>query len=182
MVGKKKTESAEVQAQDDQSRVFGFRVAHVFDILQTDGEPLAEFAQVQGDPQHFTARLKAVIGERGIALDYSDRIAPARGMVSAAGITLLPGMDGAEEFAVLVHEFAHRLLHFGDRRASTNKTVRETEAEAVAFVVSQAVGLECGTASADYISLYDGNKATLSESLGFIQRTAAEILAGIEAG
>jgi len=181
MVGKKKTESAEA-AEDEQSRVFGFRAAHVFDISQTDGEPLPEFAQVQGDPQHFTAKLKAMIDERGIALDYSEKIAPAKGMASAAGITLLPGMDAAEEFAVLVHEFAHRLLHFGDRRANTSKTIRETEAEAVAFVVSQAIGLDCGTAAVDYIGLYNGDKATLSVSLGFIQGTAAEILAGIEAG
>jgi hypothetical protein len=181
MVGRKKSESAEI-AEDQQSRVFGFRAAHVFDISQTDGEPLAEFAQVQGDPHHFTAKLKAMIGERGIVLDYSETIAPAKGMASTTGITLLPGMNAAEEFAVLVHEFAHRLLHFGERRARTSKTIRETEAEAVAFVVSQTIGLECGTASADYIALYDGDKATLSESLGFIQRTAAEILAGIEAG
>lgn len=137
---------------------------------------------MQGDPQHFTAKLKAMIGERGIALDYSEKIAPAKGMASTTGITLLPGMDAAEEFAVLAHEFAHRLLHFGDRRANTSRTIRETEAESVAFVVSQAIGLDCVTAAADYIGLYDGDKATLSESLGFIQRTAAEILAGMEAG
>jgi hypothetical protein len=31
--------------------------------------------------------------------------------------------------------------------------VRETEAEAVAFIVGQAVGLEMGTASSDYVAL-----------------------------
>ena len=88
-----------------------------------------------------------MIGERGIALDYSEKIAPAKGMASTTGITLLPGMDAAEEFAVLVHEFAHRLLHFGERRASTSKTIRETEAEAVAFVFRKPSGSKCGTAA-----------------------------------
>jgi hypothetical protein len=40
------------------------------------------------------------------------------------------------------------MLHEADRRTATTKTVRETEAEAIAFVVSKAVGLETGTACA----------------------------------
>jgi len=43
------------------------------------------------------------------------------------------------------------MLHRGDRRTLTTKQVRETEAEAVAFVVCQSVGLQNGTASQDYV-------------------------------
>ncbi len=57
--------------------------------------------------------------------------------------------------------------------------MRETEAEAVAFIVGQAIGLEMGTASSDYIQLYHGNAALLAESLEVIQRTSALILAAI---
>jgi len=42
-------------------------------------------------------------------------------------------------------------LHRGDRRTLTTKQVRETEAEAVAFVVCQSVGLQNGTSSQDYV-------------------------------
>jgi hypothetical protein len=49
------------------------------------------------------------------------------------------------------------MLHKAERRTATTKTVRETEAEAVAFVVSQTIGLDAGRASADYIHLYHGN-------------------------
>jgi len=56
------------------------------------------------------------------------------------------------------------------------KVVKETEAEAVAFVVTQAIGLETSTAASDYIQLYAGNKETLAESLDRIQKTAAVIL------
>jgi hypothetical protein len=45
------------------------------------------------------------------------------------------------------------MLHRGDRRSLTTKKVRETEAEAVAFAVCQAVGLQTGTSSADYVTL-----------------------------
>ena len=54
---------------------------------------------------------------------------------------------------LLTHEIAHEMLHRGDRRTLTTKKVRETEAEAVAFVVCQSLGLQTGTASADYVVL-----------------------------
>jgi hypothetical protein len=57
--------------------------------------------------------------------------------------------------------------------------VRETEAEAVAFIVGQAIGLEMGRASSDYIQMYAGNAALLAESLEVIQRTSAVILDAI---
>jgi hypothetical protein len=61
----------------------------------------------------------------------------------------------------------------------TTQTVRETEAEAVAFIVGQAVGLEMGRSSSDYIQMYAGNAALLAESLEVIQRTSAVILDAI---
>ena len=54
----------------------------------------------------------------------------------------------------------------------TTKTVRETEAEAVAFVVCQAIGLENGTAAADYIQVWHGDASLLRESLEAVQQTA----------
>ena len=57
-------------------------------------------------------------------------------------------MQPAEEFSTLVHEIGHEMLHRGERRTLTTKQVRETEAEAVAFVVCQAVGLQTGTSVA----------------------------------
>ena len=77
---------------------------------------------------------------------------------------------------MLVHELAHEKLHKGDRRKETTKTIRETEAEAVAYVVAKGVGLDTSTAASDYIQLYQGTTETLAESLNYIQRIAAEIL------
>jgi hypothetical protein len=71
------------------------------------------------------------------------------------------------------------MLHRGERRTNTNKTIRETEAEAVAFVVCQSIGLETGTAASDYIQLYSGDRDTLAASLEFIQLTACEIITAI---
>ncbi len=77
---------------------------------------------------------------QGIALEYNESIAPAFGMSYGGRIALLPGQTKAEEFSVLVHEVAHERIHKSERRTATTKVVRETEAEAVAFVVSKARG------------------------------------------
>jgi hypothetical protein len=79
----------------------------------------------------------------------------------------------AEEFSTLVHELAHEKLHRTDRRVDTTRTIRETEAEGVAFVVCQAIGLDTNTAAADYIKLYNGDRA-------ITQSTAAEILTALD--
>jgi hypothetical protein len=72
------------------------------------------------------------------------------------------------------------MLHKAERRTATTKVVRETEAEAIAFIIAKAVGLETGSASADYIHLYHGNASLLAESLEVIQQTSAVILAALE--
>jgi hypothetical protein len=72
------------------------------------------------------------------------------------------------------------MLHKAARRTTTTKVVKETEAEAVAFVIGKAVGLETGSASADYIHLYHGNASLLAESLEVIQQTSGVILAALQ--
>ena len=146
---------------------------------QTEGEPLPELSTINGNPSGYTEKLKAFLANHSIELEYSKRIAPAKGLSSGGKITLLPDLSSAEHFAVLAHEVAHELLHKSEGRKKTTPTVRETEAEAVAFVVSSAIGLDIGTTSSDYIQRYDGDKETLAESLTFVQQTAAEILRAV---
>lgn len=152
---------------------------YVFDVSQTEGKELPGLTYVEGDVTGYRERLIEYVESQGIKLSYSEKIAPAKGLSSGKRITLLTGMQPAEEFSTLVHEMAHAMLHRSERRTLTTKEVRETEAEAVAFVVCQSLGLETGTASADYIQLWNRNAELLQESLEVVQRTAAVILGGI---
>ena len=161
---------------DPSFRLAGFRSAYVFDIQQTDGQALPQFATTTGDPKEFGEKLKSVVRGRGISVEYDSSIAPALGMSSGGRIRLQPGLQTAEEFSVLAHELAHEMLHHGKSASPLPKVVRETQAEAVAFVVSSAVGLETNKAASDYIALYNGDKKTLAESLAVIQETSARIL------
>ena len=159
----------------------GFRSAYVFDIAQTEGAELPQFTErTKGEVGEYRERLVDFIIAQGIALEFRDSIAPALGMSYGGRIAILPGQGSAEEFSTLVHELAHEMLHKAERRIATTKTVRETEAEAIAFVVAQTIGLDTGRAAADYIHLYHGNAALLTESLEVIQKTSALILSAIE--
>ncbi|MHC4538657.1 MAG: DUF1738 domain-containing protein [Planctomycetota bacterium] len=160
-------------------RAVAFKTAYVFDVSQTDGKPLPEFARVNGDPGVYTERLREYISSRGVKLKYSDAIGSAEGLSAGGLIMLKKGLTAAEEFSVLIHEAAHEILHRDKENRPKEKKTRETEAEAVAFVVCHGVGLDTNTASSDYIQLYNGDKETLVKSLERIQRTASEILEAV---
>lgn len=162
--------------QAEEERHLRFRVVYVFDVTQTDGEALPEFAKVSGDPGDFAERLKGLVKQLSIELQYQEDLGGAMGSSSGGVIKLKAGLDPAQEFQVLAHELAHEILHHGEGRAGSTKTSRELEAEAVAFVVSQAVGLDCATASADYIQLYNGDRDRLTQSLDSIRKAAGAIL------
>jgi len=183
IVARRKAEVETANSQAEQSQVLlGVRPVFVFDYSQTEGDPLPQFATVKGDPMDYTERLKGFIAQSGIAIEYSSSIAPAKGASKGGKITLLPDLSPAEMFSVLVHEYAHERLHKDARRSETTRTIRETEAEAVAFIVSHAIGLDTNTSSSDYVALYDGDKQTLMESLTYIQQTASQILTAISPG
>ena len=178
---KKDTEANKDVTKQNQPVLVGFRAVYVFDVSQTEGAELPAFTErTRGQVGEFREQLIDFTIAQGIQLEFKDSIAPAMGMSYGGRIAILPGQEPAEEFSTLVHELAHEMLHKAERRTATTKTVRETEAEAIAFVVSQTIGLDAGRASADYIHLYHGNAALLTESLEVIQRTAALILSAIE--
>jgi antirestriction protein ArdC len=178
---RRKDEAERETDSKPQPVLMGFRAVYVFDYEQTEGVDLPELEHtISGEVGGNRDRLIAFLAQQNIALELDESIAPALGVSYGGRIALLPGQSKAEEFTTLVHETAHELLHKAERRTITTATVRETEAEAVAFIVGQAVGLEMGTASSDYIQLYKGNAALLAESLQVIQRTSAVILGALQ--
>lgn len=178
VIRRSKDNPSEATETPDEDVVVSFRGVYVFDVAQTDGKPLPEPPQVSGDPGTRLARLRALIADHGIVVEYESLPGGTDGVSRGGRIGLRAGLSHSQEFSVLVHEFAHELLHRGDDRPD-GKRVRETEAEAVAFVVGHAIGLETGTAASDYIQLYDGKAETLAASFDRIQRTAEEIIDGL---
>ena len=162
-------------------RLVGFRAVYVFDVGQTEGAELPELGSTfKGEVGDKLDKLAEFTTAQGIKLEYSDKIAPAQGHVLwRLDSHLFQTWNRSETLATFVHELAHEMLHRAERRTFTTKLVRETEAEAVAFVVCRALGLETGSGSSDYIQLYHGDANLLKESLEVVQRTSTVILGAI---
>jgi hypothetical protein len=173
------TDPAKEEKEENKSTLLGFRRVYVRDQAQTEGASLPSIGEVTGDATVYLNRLREFVQVQGITVELSAGIAPALGTAFGTTIRLLPGQTEAEELATLVHEYAHLSLGHCERRTTTTKTVRETEAEAIAFVVSKAIGLNPAS-SASYIQLYHGNAELLMESLEVVQQTSAVILAALE--
>lgn len=169
-------DTSECGIKTSRESLIGYRAAIVFDVADTTGEPLPAFSRFEGNPGEYLESLKDLVTEWGGSLEYSRSIFPAQGQCSPGKIVLLPGLSQAEEFHVLTHELAHLRSHFTARRAETTQRIRETEAEAVAFVVGQAIGLTTNSASADYLQLYNGDQDTLAQSLEHIQKVSTDLL------
>jgi antirestriction protein ArdC len=178
IVTRRRADDVAQDAQTEAKTVVGFRAMHVFDVAQTDGEPLPEIAHASGDPGDKVPALRAAIAANGIAIEYADDLDGALGMSTGGRIQVLNGLSPAEELMVLSHEWAHELLHRNGERPG--RDTRELEAEAVAFVVGEAVGLDARQASRDYLQLYRGDREALAASLDRIQRAAATILSALD--
>lgn len=172
--------SNESNSTNDSRKVFGYRAVYVWAEEQTVGKDLPEIGRITGDPSFYLERLETFVRASCITLTYSEDIAPAKGTAEKGRITLLPDQTPAETFATLVHEQAHAMLHQSARRTETTKRIRETEAEAVAYIVCTAIGLQPGSACADYVGLYGGDAKLLLDSLQRVQETASCILDAME--
>lgn len=185
--GQSQADAMAAQASDkndgegDGKVLYGFRVVYVFDVSQTEGQELPEFASLAGDPGDKIDRLEAIIRNKGIALEFANELPmDANGMSQGGKITINTTRPKPQMFSTMVHELVHEMLHWGDRRESTTKVVRETEAEAVAYVVCRSVGLECSTKASDYIQLWSGNDKVLMQSLELIRTVASKILTELD--
>jgi antirestriction protein ArdC len=158
-----------------------FKVVYVFDIGQTDGKQLPNLPTgCTGDAGDLEQRLCAFAAEKGIRVEIGDT-GEAKGYAEQKGkhIVLSHTLGVAERAAVLVHELAHCLLHFGESHRP-NLRQRELEAEAAAYVVAHHFGLELQ--SSFYLASYGVKAADLLESLPIIQRTAHEIIEAVAPG
>jgi antirestriction protein ArdC len=172
----RRKKDVERDQHDDEKSITGFRTVHVFDVSQTEGEPLPDLAKPAGDAGCSLAQLEQLVRRSDIGLVYESIRGGADGYSAHGRIGIEQSLPELERFAVLAHELAHEWLDHHEQASS--KKLQETEAEAVAYVVGRAHGIEM-PGSSDYIQLYRGDARLLGESLGRIQKVAARILEGM---
>jgi hypothetical protein len=169
----------------------GFKPAPVFDVSQTEGEPLPDLdTEATGDAGDLVARLTGAADELGVTV----RIVPeaewthgeAKGICEQLSLVDIQPLvevrdreNDADLARTLIHEFAHALLHF-DVDDDTERAKREVEAEAVAYVVGRYCGLNT-SGSAFYLAAWESDDPeVVRDRLDRISSTAEELIDVVE--
>lgn len=144
-----------------------FRVVHVFDVADTEGEefPAVPCHRLRGEaPAALFERLAAVAEGRGFTVlvdSMRDSSANGDAVFGDRRIRVRDTLEPAQRVKTLAHELGHALLH-GD--GVTARALAELEAESVAFVVCEAVGIDSGDYSFGYITTWVGGDADAAEA------------------
>jgi len=174
-------------------RVVGVRIAYVFDISQTDGDPLpgtdaAHPTLLTGQaPEHLWDGLALQVDEAGFRLTLDTLPGAANGLTSWSERHVLvhPELEDAQRVKTLAHELGHVMLHepadLLDISALACRGQKEVEAESVAFLVTSAHGMDTGQYSFPYVAGWAQHhggdiEATLRQSAGRALTTAHRIL------
>ena len=154
----------------EERQIVGFHTAYVFDVSQTEGEPLEpEGEEIPQGPALYE-RLRAACP---VAVQEGLLPGGALGKTDGKRIVLAADQGHTRKAETLLHEWAHTLLHFGG--VDLPREVEELEAEAVAYAVGRELGLPMSL-SRDYILHWRGTVEGPEASLERIVRAAREIL------
>jgi len=157
-------------------KLVGFKTVYVFDISQTEGQPLPEPPNWKSTEQNalLRERLLEFAANKGIVVNVKQLPGETQG-VSLGGTIILSPQAGTK---TLIHEIAHELLHHKQHEV-TSQTIRELEAEAVAYVVGKHFGLD-GLSSPNYVALYDVTAEMIFGHMERIRDIATAIIRGLE--
>lgn len=187
------------KVEDDETgetsyRLVGYKSVPVFDISQTDGEPLPEPAHLlTGDaPEGLYKRLVNIASDLGFPVEDSDT-GQANGVTyyataeKDARIAINPDREPLHRAKTLAHEIAHAILHGPEHKLDLDRGQIELEAESTAFVVLATLGIDSGDYSFGYVTGWadaeqDADKARtkIRASAARIQAAATQILDALD--
>ena len=142
-------------ADEERRRLVGFRVGHVFDVSQTDGEPLPTLVdEVAGGVERYAAVMGAVRAVSAYPVEFVDDLPEGTNGFFRRGelVAIREGMSEAQIVKTALHELAHSRLHDGDPEGMPDRAMREVQAESVAYAVSAALGLDTSGYSFGYVA------------------------------
>lgn len=174
----------------DERVIIGYRYLPVFDVSQTSGEPVLsakDFVKENlADHQNVTSLYNAFKDYLNQQTDLKVSEAPLETLNGAKGYfqpstneIVIGGdePDNALKLKTLYHEYAHSQLHglksaFKDRP----RAYQETQAEAVAYVAMQNIGVDTGNYSLGYVATWAKDKAVIHSALSEIQQVSNKVI------
>lgn len=168
-----------------------FKVSTVFDLSQTDGDPLPELGpgELTASVENYELFMNAIRGVAPVPIRFNEIRSGAKGYYDNANkeIVIQNGMSEMQTMKTAVHETAHAILHDRDimqeQGIQKDQMTKEVEAESVAFVSLAHFELDTSDYSFPYIAGWSSGRDTkeLKASLDTIRKTSSEIIDGIEA-
>ena len=174
----------------EEKAIVGYRYIPVFDVSQTSGEPVLsakDFVKENlADHQNVTSLYNAFKDYLNQQTDLKVSEVPLETLNGAKGYfqpntneIVIGGdePDNALKLKTLYHEYAHSQLHglksaFKDRP----RAYQETQAEAVAYVAMQNIGVDTGNYSLGYVATWAKDKAVIHSALSEIQQVSNKVI------
>ncbi|MEQ2701858.1 DUF4316 domain-containing protein [Enterocloster clostridioformis] len=184
--GKPVTEVQEIQ-------VPAFKIVSVFDVSQTEGEPLPSIGveELTGSVERYGEFFKALEQTSPVPIGFEDIPGGFHGYyhLTEKRIAIQEGMSELQTLKTAIHEIAHSKLHAIDPEATAieqadrpDSRTREVQAESVAYAVCQHYGLDTSDYSFGYVAGWSSGKdlKELKASLETIRATAHELITTID--
>ena len=184
--GKPVTEVQEIQ-------VPAFKIVSVFDVSQTEGEPLPSIGveELTGSVERYGEFFKALEQTSPVPIGFEDIPGGSHGYyhLTEKRIAIQEGMSELQTLKTAIHEIAHSKLHAIDPKAPAieqadrpDSRTREVQAESVAYAVCQHYGLDTSDYSFGYVAGWSSGKdlKELKASLETIRATAHELISTID--
>ena len=180
------------QKEEVEVKIPAFRAVSVFDISQTDGEPIPELEtkELLSTVEGYEDFIKAVTYVAPAPIGFEDIPGDSKGYFNTEEnrIAVQEGMSESQTLKTMVHETAHSMLHSKEVNKedilvpAKDRNTKEVEAESIAYTVCQHFGIETSEYSFGYIAGWSSGKdmKELKSSLDTIRRTASELITGIE--
>jgi hypothetical protein len=181
---KHKIKPEEGQEQEETVVLRGFGVGTVFDVSQTEGDPIPQgpMPEVIDGASDVGMRLYVdlidYLDTRGIPVARA-HTAPSNGSFDphTGQISVGYHIDGDQASKTLTHEAAHAVA--GHTLGMNSQDV-ETVAESAAYVVLNHYGIDSSGYSFPYVSRWAQDRAVFKANLEAIQQTAHQIIGGLE--
>lgn len=169
-------------SKEDEKVIVGYFGVSVFDVTQLTPEkrPPEFFPTIYGDFDSLYVVMVKAAREGGIHVYETQHTFGAQGFSAIGAIAIKQGLSSGNRCLVLLHEWAHEVIHNAQVRKELAKEVKECHAEATNFIVASYYGIPAPY-SADYLLDWGNTPETLRQEMDIVQSAASHIIARIEA-